>query len=548
MDAPKSNEKEAFRFHRRNTPAIALENPKTSANKEANLISHKVTQDLAAARGTSRSTTRETASVTEASTRPPLGPSKHYSSGCFCSSNTNPSTESVNTDPVTSPMKVSKSLDKGEIGDSKKEGPKKSRDRDRAKDRPSSVKVNQPAKKQQESIASVLSPAESDSPPPETPAALPLDLFSPVTSEPSAARPESRDTPPPPDLNPDASNEDAFNAAGRISRRARGSVSYAEPNLRDKMRRPTQELVDAVGADERVQRAASTKPEGSKSEGEGANGIERSKAIRTVFIKKEDALSESSSWKSLPSIDSSKSQQERARAEATSPLGNKTTADLPASVTTDRRCRTSALHRSEDLPQHEGKPATSGSSTAIAALVAAGAGKKSRNPPPAPAAARDAPEDKNPLDEPLDIYDFNDSTPDGHDIIVLGKDHHAVPPATRSSRRPSSALASSRSAAAIPDAGAGGKEAPVVSRPNGRRRETLGSGAVAGGHAPAAAGAEEAVVARGKGLGLRAAKSVVGLGVAFGEGGAGRAERAAFGEGGAGRAERAASRRRSTVL
>ena len=76
IDASKSVEMEAFRFHRRNTPLIGPENPKTSANRVASLISNKVTQDLAAARGTNRSTTRETASVTVASTRPPLGPSK----------------------------------------------------------------------------------------------------------------------------------------------------------------------------------------------------------------------------------------------------------------------------------------------------------------------------------------------------------------------------------------------------------------------------------------------------------------------------------------
>lgn len=36
-------------------------------------------------------------------------------------------------------------------------------------------------------------------------------------------------------------------AASRPSRRQRAVVSYAEPNLRDKMRRPTSELIDAVG-------------------------------------------------------------------------------------------------------------------------------------------------------------------------------------------------------------------------------------------------------------------------------------------------------------
>lgn len=36
-------------------------------------------------------------------------------------------------------------------------------------------------------------------------------------------------------------------AGSRPSRRQRAVVSYAEPNLRDKMRRPTSELIDAVG-------------------------------------------------------------------------------------------------------------------------------------------------------------------------------------------------------------------------------------------------------------------------------------------------------------
>lgn len=79
MDASQSVEKEAFRFHRRNTPLIAPENPRTSANKVPNLVSNKVSQDLAAARATSRSTTRETAAVTITSTRPALVPSKQCS-------------------------------------------------------------------------------------------------------------------------------------------------------------------------------------------------------------------------------------------------------------------------------------------------------------------------------------------------------------------------------------------------------------------------------------------------------------------------------------
>jgi hypothetical protein len=47
------------------------------------------------------------------------------------------------------------------------------------------------------------------------------------------------DTPPPADIS-------SRGETSRASRRSRGVVSYAEPNLRDKMRRPTKDLVDAV--------------------------------------------------------------------------------------------------------------------------------------------------------------------------------------------------------------------------------------------------------------------------------------------------------------
>lgn len=66
-------------------------------------------------------------------------------------------------------------------------------------------------------------------------------------------------------------------AASRPSRRQRAVVSYAEPNLRDKMRRPTSELIDAVGSHgsrrsssfQLVQESLSD--EGSKSRRAGAS-------------------------------------------------------------------------------------------------------------------------------------------------------------------------------------------------------------------------------------------------------------------------------------
>lgn len=82
--------------------------------------------------------------------------------------------------------------------------------------------------------------------------------------------------------------------AGRATRRPRGSVSYAEPNLRDKMRRPTKDLVDAVGADDRLQlvRVEEVKREGTDAE---------KGRIRTVILKREDHGEDTDTgWKNLP--------------------------------------------------------------------------------------------------------------------------------------------------------------------------------------------------------------------------------------------------------
>ncbi|KIV98006.1 hypothetical protein PV10_01700 [Exophiala mesophila] len=84
----------------------------------------------------------------------------------------------------------------------------------------------------------------ADTHPPQTPAPLPLPLpedpLSPISTEPSVRATHKEAA----ILN---SVEDVLNGSiGRGSRRARAAVSYAEPNLRDKMRRPGRELVGAV--------------------------------------------------------------------------------------------------------------------------------------------------------------------------------------------------------------------------------------------------------------------------------------------------------------
>lgn len=85
------------------------------------------------------------------------------------------------------------------------------------------------------------SPAFSEPVCPNTPTPL-SDASHPL--HPSSALHGSRDTPPPSDIS-------SLGEMSRPSRRARASVSYAEPNLRDKMRRPTKELFDAVAGEGR---------------------------------------------------------------------------------------------------------------------------------------------------------------------------------------------------------------------------------------------------------------------------------------------------------
>ena len=158
---------------------------------------------------------------------------------------------------------------------------------------------------------------------------------------------------------------DVVNAAsttGRASRRPRGSVSYAEPNLRDKMRRPTKDFVDAVGADDRPQviKVEEVKSIGSEAE---------QSCIRTIVVKREDPGEETGlAWKDLPlPIDEERQRQDTtASAEMTSP---------PSSESSSAKERTVSVANIRGFPDHENiireevKSSSSGGST-IAALAA----------------------------------------------------------------------------------------------------------------------------------------------------------------------------------
>ena len=234
---------------------------------------------------------------------------------------------------------------------------------------------------------------------PETPAPLPIESLTPFLYEQSADHPNLRDTPPPAGLNASSS------LAGRASRRPRGSVSYAEPNLRDKMRRPTKDLVDAVGADDRLQ---IIKIKEIKPAAKDAN-IEKE---RTLIVKREDPEDEpDSAWKKLPLSNETSM-------ELGSPLGRKTSSVNEILVDPAPNTR-----RSDHSKHTDDEIKSSSTSRSTIAALAAGSQKSRRR-------------DDRTLDRKItksrDLFDFHTSSP--HDSMP---DVEPEAP-TRTSRRHSS--------------------------------------------------------------------------------------------------------------
>lgn len=221
-------------------------------------------------------------------------------------------------------------------------------------------------------------------PEPETPAAP--DIFSPSSSQPSTVR-ESRDTPPPPDLGPGSEGQ-------RPSRRARPAVSYAEPNLRDKMRRPTKDLIDAVSRDEKAHRGSGIK-------------LEEEAPSTTVTIKAEPEADDD--WKRMPAASSATVEN--------SPLSSKAPMSdtLPSSITTHRKRRESILSQAEaDLSR-------TSSGSAIAALLAenrrakAAAREKAKENEAAKEKMKEEEATVTTAMSKLDIYEFRGSSPNLED-------------------------------------------------------------------------------------------------------------------------------------
>ncbi|OTB04305.1 hypothetical protein M426DRAFT_320894 [Hypoxylon sp. CI-4A] len=206
------------------------------------------------------------------------------------------------------------------------------------------------------------------------------NLAVPDTPEPTP-REEARDTPPPGDLS-------SRGETSRGSRRARAAVSYAEPNLRDKMRRPSKQLLDAVsGEGKHIRRT-------SQSSGPSS------------AVKSEE---KSGSWKELPHAHEI---SEMAADAMASPLARKSSRtaraeDLPTTVVTDRKKRNSTATPVQGTTDSENSSGPSGSGGAKASSRIA-------NRRLDDIAAREVEVAKIFDEDETDVYDFPTSSPNNN--------------------------------------------------------------------------------------------------------------------------------------
>ncbi|KAF1849832.1 uncharacterized protein K460DRAFT_269361 [Cucurbitaria berberidis CBS 394.84] len=288
----------------------------------------------------------------------------------------------VNTDPVLSPKKQRPSLQ--EKPEKNSQAPSRPRGRPRLNItrnaiQPELLPLPMPAPVH---TAEVI----LDSLPPKTPAVE--DIFSPPSTEPSTQRPESKDTPPPGDL----TSSDQIGQAGRPGRRARPQVSYKEPSLHTKMRRPDAKLADAV-----VDRRTSVEPETAPSTG-----------------AKREAGGDLN-WKPVSAVSGRGGEEE---VEVGSPLRQKldrreTGQDLkssPASTEPEERSTASKaisalINETSTAKRKAPTPTLSASATKV---VSGPLAPKSHEPAPKkePILRREAPEKDS-----LAVFDFTDSSP-----------------------------------------------------------------------------------------------------------------------------------------
>lgn len=130
----------------------------------------------------------------------------------------------------------------------------------------------------------------------------------------------------------------------RPTRRPRGTISYVEPNLRDKMRRPTNELVDAVVTD-RFRRISSSQVEKSNPGDEEQDIYTWKAKTKTTSTTKGDSdVSLQSSAHNDPTPGTTASSQD---------LKFHSLSELPTTVITERKRRTLSANKDDLIRSQE---------------------------------------------------------------------------------------------------------------------------------------------------------------------------------------------------
>lgn len=220
------------------------------------------------------------------------------------------------------------------------------------------------------------------------------EISAPGSPEPHVVRQASRNTSPPSNLQMDTVDTGDFGTAGRSTRRPRGSVSYAEPNLRAKMRRPTSDLIDAVTTVERAQSLTASRLKEFNPDDESAE-----------VIRKESEKDPENAWK-IGALDGIHDQEQEGidrpkdhfqESPATIIL------EMPTGGIADRRRRTVGFkQRADERLEPEKPPLHPGASSAIAALMAGSQ---------RPIRREEEKETKDVPRETQDIYNLNASSP-----------------------------------------------------------------------------------------------------------------------------------------
>ncbi|KXJ97131.1 hypothetical protein Micbo1qcDRAFT_211411 [Microdochium bolleyi] len=225
-------------------------------------------------------------------------------------------------DPIASPRKAGKPAVPDEIAKAKADAKHSDSTKPRPKARKEAhvntpVQIPAPVLQEVPAVSVTIDPAALSAEP---------NINTPFSPESSASREDAKDTPPPAHIS-------SLGETARASRRARSAVSYAEPNLRDKMRRPTKELYDAVS-------------------GEGKNIRRHSQSKRDDLPSALGSISMSASsersqvWRDFPQKHITEATESNPAAGiAASPLAKKaakevTTDGLPISLAAEKKNRT----------------------------------------------------------------------------------------------------------------------------------------------------------------------------------------------------------------